>query len=327
MPVIKKTLETTVDLYTAADFFAPNVSTMLIKKLTERYVGKCYQSMLIQKIDSILRYSETHMVENRLDGAAYIDVQFVAEGLILTQGEILHGCKVADITHSGVIVTHALAGGLVMADPKKQVFKILKKDQIIPVCIHAARYNLNQPQITIRGAPYAPSARNNVYYNITDIMSPEDTEKLSSVLDELNAEIELHAKLSNEKNYKFFEELVYPFKTVQKFEMSPIGSKFTKITADLKSILEIHDGCLIVPEESYKTQGLSIWHSKKSITPDTVQSHGTVIESHMYPAITDCINRRLLYLRNLRGFVEQYNTPEKIQDMMVYWKVCQSVKG
>lgn len=326
MPVVKKTLETSVDLYKASDIYAPNVSAMLVEKLTERYVGKCYQSMLIQKIDSIIKYSETHMVDNRLDGAAYIDVQFVVEGLILVQGELLHGCKVVDITQSGVIVTHPNAGGLVMADAKKQVIKILKKDQIIPVNIQAARYNLNQPQITIRGTPYAPSIRTSVYYNITDIMSPEETEKLSELMEELSVELSLHAKISSEKTYKFFEELVYPYKTNQKFEMSQLGSKFTKITPDLKSILDIRDGCIIVPEESYKAPGLSIYYSKKPMSQETVQNYGIVIESQIYPAITDCISKRLMYLRNLRGFVEQYNTPEKIQEMMVYWKVCQSVK-
>lgn len=326
MPVIKKTLETSVDLYKTSEIYAVNVTAMLTEKLTARYVGKCYQSMLIQKIDSIIQYSETRLVDNRLDGAAYIDVQFVVEGLILIQSELLHGCKVIDITQTGVIVSHPSAGGLVMADPKKQIIKILKKDQIIPVNVMASRYNLNQNQITIRGIPYAPSARRNVYYNITEILSPEETEKIGSLLDELNAEIELHAKISGEKNYKFFEELVYPYKTAQKFEMSQLGSKFNKVSADLKSILEIRDGCLVMPEESSKLPGFNIYHSKKTVSSDTVQTHGIVVESQMYPAITECISNRLIYLRNLRGFVEQYDKPEKIQDMMIYWKVCQSIK-
>lgn len=326
MPIIKKTLETSVDLYKPADIYAVNVSAMLIDKLTARYVGKCYQSMLIQKIDSVLKYSETHLVDNRLDGAAFIDVQFVVEGLILIQGELLHGCKVVDITQSGVIVTHPHAGGLVMADPKKQVIKILKKDQIIPVNIQAARYNLNQPQITIRGMPYAPSLRNNVYYNITDIISPDDTEKLSELLTELNDEIALHANLASKENYKFFDGMVYPYKNIQKFEMTQIGRGFAKITVDLKNLLTIRDGCLVIPEEPYKMPGISIYHSKNAMQSAAIQKNEVIIESEMYPAITDCINKRLMYLRNLRGFVEQYTTPEKIQEMMIYWKVCQSIK-
>lgn len=326
MPTIKKTLETSVDLFKASDIYTANVAKMLMDKLTERYVGKCYQSALIQKVVSIIKYSETHIVDNRLDGAAYIDVEFVVEGIVPGQGEILQGCRVVDITQSGVIISHPLAGGLVMPDAKKQIVKILKKDQLIPVSVQAARYNINQTQITIRGTPYAPSSHKNIYYNITEIVSPEETEKLSELLEELSQELSHHSALANEKSYKFFEDLVYPYKTTQKFEMSQIGGKFTKVTSDLKSILEIRDGCIILPEESYKQPGLTLYHSKKPINQDDLAGHGVVIESHMYPAIADCINRRLMYLRNLRGFVEQYNTPEKIQEMIVYWKVCQSVK-
>jgi DNA-directed RNA polymerase subunit E'/Rpb7 len=322
MPIIKKQLETTVDLFKPADIYAADVKSMLIGKLTERYVGKCYQSMLITAISNIVRYSDTHLVDNRLDGAAYIDVQFEATGLVLIKGEILHGCKVVEITASGIIVDHKQAGGLVQADPKKQVIKVIKPGQLIPVVIQAVRYNPNQSQITIRGIPYTPSFTPNVFYNITEILSPEDTEKASSLLDELAEEIKLHNAVMSSKNYEFFKELTYPFKTTQKFESSKLGERFTKMSSELKHILEIRDGCLISPIESSKLPGLTLFHSKKEETSDV----GMVVDSQLYPAILDMISKRLMYLRNLRGFAEQYDTPEKIQDMMIYWKICQNLK-
>jgi hypothetical protein len=51
-----------------------------------------------------------------------------------------------------------------------------------------------------------------------------------------------------------------------------------------------------------------------------------IIQSPMYPAVSHIINLKLMYLRMLRGFSEQYNTPEKNQDMLAYWKVCSMLK-
>lgn len=326
MPIIKKTIETSIDLMKPSEIYASNISKVLMEKLTERYVGKCYNSVLIDKIDSIIKYSDTRLTDNRLDGSASIDVQFVVEGLVLTQGELLTGCKVLEINNNGVIISHPKVCGLIKSDAQKPIGKILKKDQMIPVLVVTTRYDINNTQITIRGVPYVPSVRKNVYYNITDILSPEETDKLDLLLNELNDEIKKHESVADEKSYKFLEDLVYPFKTVQKYEVSQIGSKFTKISCDLKTLLEIRDGCLIAPEESCGGRKLNLYHSKKAISPTIVQSMGTIVESSMYPAISDCISKKLTYLRNLRALFEQYNTFEKLQDMILYWKLCQSAK-
>ncbi len=321
MTVVRKIIETTVDLFKSVDIYAADVKKMITEKLIQRYVGKCFQSMLIQSITNIIRYSDTYLVDNRLDGAAYIDVQFEAEGLVFVKGEVLHGCKVVDITTTGVIVSHKYAGGLLQSDPKKQVIKIIKKDQLIPVIIQAARYTPNQNQITIRGIPYVTMDPSNVFYNITEVLSPADTDKVDALLAELSEEMKLHSGMTS-KSYEFFKELVYPYKTTQKFESSKLSEQFSKVGTELKSILEINSGCIMSPVETYKSSGLSLYHSKKSAGA----SYGLVIDSPLYPAILEIITKRLMYLRDLRGFAEQYDAQEKIQENMIYWKVCQSLK-
>jgi DNA-directed RNA polymerase subunit E'/Rpb7 len=320
--MIIKNMSTSVDLYTSDDIYCTDIKQLLITKLTERYKGKCYKSVLIMSINKIVKHSAIYMADDRLDGSASINVNFDVNGFILLQNEVLHGCKVVDITVSGILVEHKYAGGLVHADMKKQITKIIKKDQIIPVTIYAARYNPNQTQITIRGAPFEPINTKYVYYHIDDILSPEETEKVAALLELFEQEMKLHKEIQNNKNYEFFKDIIYPYVKNQKYLDTNIGKDFKLIKADLVSFLEIRSGYLVSPTEAYKLDTLPIYHSDKKHISDVY-----VIRSSLYPALADIIDKRIMYLQNLRGFAECYDTPDKIKDMMAYWQVCNKLKA
>jgi DNA-directed RNA polymerase subunit E'/Rpb7 len=318
-----KVIETTIDLFNPKEIYTSNIPEMLIQKLKTRYSNKCYQSMLITDIIRIIKHSDIRMVDNRLDGAAYIDVQFEAVGIILVQNEILHGCKVTEvISNNSVIIEHKQAGGLIQADPKNQIIKIIKKAQLIPVIIKDVRYNINQSEISIRAIPFVPIVTPNIYFNITNGITEQEQEKLSLLLTDYNAELTLHETIVSEKSYSVFKDLIYPFKTLQKYETSNIGLKFKPLSIDEKSLSEISNGCLVAPIEASKNDDGFVFHSK--VVPSELKKN--VVSSSLYSALADIINRRILYLMGLRGFTEQYNTPEKFQDLMVYWKVCASLK-
>lgn len=338
--IITKVLQTSIDLFTDDDIYNQNMEAVLMKKLTSKYANICYMSMLITNIKKIIQYSDVTMVDNRLDGGAYINVKFEVEGIILVQGEVLHDCKVIETATTGTIIEHKYAGGLIYADPKRQAVKLIQKDQVISVIVEKARYNVNQKQISIRGIPYIPLPPLDVYYQITDILSPEDTDKVDYLLNQLNEELKLHEPIKNEKSYEFFRDLMYPFKTLQKFKETKIGDQFKPVEIDLKSILEIHGGCLTAPTAASKQISNSnfLYHSKS--VPDSLldkftnqqsetlisKQRNILINSEMYSAISDIINRRILYLQALRGFVTQYDTQAKVMERMAYWRVCQSLK-
>lgn len=335
--IITKVLQTSIDLFTDADIYSQDIESVLMRKLTDRYVNHCWQSMLITSIKKIVKHSDITMVDNRLDGAAYINVKFEAEGIILVQGEVLHGCKVIEAATTGIIVEHKYAGGLIYPDPRGQAVKLIQKDQVISIIVDKARYNVNQKQISIRGIPFIPLPPSDIYYQITNILSPEDTDKVDYLLNKLNEEMKLHDSIKNEKSYEFFRDLMYPYKSLQKFKETKIGDSFKPVDIDLKAILELHGGCLIAPSASSK-QDTFLYHSKSVPAPlldifvnqtsDALISkqRSILINSEMYPAISDIINRRILYLQALRGFVEQYDTQSKVVERMAYWRVCQSLK-
>lgn len=318
--IITKILETSVDLFEPDDIYALDVKKLLLQKLNERYSNKCFSSILITKVIDIIRYSDRIMVDNRLDGGAYVNVQFKVEGIILTKGEVLQGCKIVNIASFGVIVNHSHAVGIMTQDPQKKAISLIKKDQIIPIIVDDVRYNIGKSQITITCKPYTPQPFPEVLYNITEILSPEDTEKIDTILAELGEEEKRHETVKSEKSYEFFKNLIYPYKTVRKFNLSPIGSTFKSVSLVLKDILEIRDGCIT---SSDITTNDFLVHSKKTYNNSI---NLQVINSPLYPALSSIIQQRITYLRMLRGFAEQYDTTAKNQEMLAYWKVCMSLK-
>lgn len=317
--LITKVLETSVDLFSPEDIYTLDLPKLLLEKLNERYANKCFSSILIFKVVEIIRYSDRIMVDNRLDGAAYVNAQFKVEGLILTKGEVLQGCRVSSSTSLGVIIQHPHAVGIMGQDIQKKAITVLKKDQIVPVIVEDVRYNVGKPQITITCKPYTPQPFPEVFYNINEILSPADTEKIDAILAELASEQKLHMPLKSSKSYEFFENLVYPYKTARKFHMSPIGSKFSPIKLDLKEILKVREGC--ITNADLNTDDFVV-HFKKNINSPDLQ----VINSPLYPAISSILYQKIQFLRMLREFVEQYDTPEKNQPMMAYWMICSSLK-
>jgi DNA-directed RNA polymerase subunit E'/Rpb7 len=312
-----KVLETTIDLFDPSEIYATDPVKLIKDKLNARYVGICFSSILITEITDIIRYSDFRLVDNHLNGAAYVDVQFRVKGFMLVKGEVLHGCKVVQITNTGVFIDHPYASGMMQPDTHKRVIGLIRKDQIVPVIVQNVRYNIGKSQISIICTPYIPTVPKVVYYNITDHLSADDTDKVDDLLNRIEEEKKLHESIKSNKSYIFFKNIMYPFKTQQKFTESKIGEKFAPVEETLKSLLTIKDGCLVMPENSSP-----IYLSKQKLDTDAVQ----IIDSPYYPAISEMLLQRLMNLTTLRLFTEQYDTVEKTQSMLPYWKVCTSLK-
>lgn len=312
-----KILETSVDLMEPSDIYANDIVKLLMSKLHNRYVGYCFSSMLITKITEIIRHSDRIMVDNRLDGGCYINVQFKVEGHILIQGEILHGATVVQITNSNIIINHKYATGMMMADPKRRVFGLVQKDQTIPVIVQNMRYNIHKPQITIMCTPYTPSPLPQIYYNITEKLTVEDSAKINDILTMLKEEQDKHEQIKSNTSLTFFKNIMYPYKTQQKFTMSPLGNKFKALEITMKQLTELKNVCLILPDASDV-----IYCSTTKLDNENVQ----IIDSAAYPAISELLLHQLNYLTALRGFTEVYDTPDKVKEHLAYWKQCISLK-
>jgi hypothetical protein len=297
--IINKIIETSIDLKTSDEIFSPDKKGVLLNKLKKRYINVCYQSIFILDIINIIRYSKTRLVDNRLDGGGTVDVMFEARGIMLNKNEVLNGCKVVQIASNAIIAE-------------------------LPVVVDSAMFNPGTSQVTIVGSPYVPIPHNIIYHNITDGLSQVDVEKLKLLIRDFNAELDLHKSIQANKPYELFKDIIYPYKTNQKFEVSQIGSKFTLLKLDINNFTDIDSGCLVYPSNINKTDTFDkfVYYSKEEVNTASI----SIVDSKAYTALSYMILQRIYYLQCLRGIYEEYDTPEKNQDMMIYWKVCQSLK-
>lgn len=321
-------IETSIDLFTSTDIYAVDIQGLINKKLTERYVGRCYASMLILRIGKLIKYSDVRMVDNRLDGGASLDVMFEAEGIVLVKGEVLHGCEVIDIKHSGIMIRNQYVYGAVLSNPKYKITGSISIGQLMPVIIENVRYNINSQRITVQCYPFVPKPIEEPYYLITEPLSDSDAEKVTKLLQTLSEELKLAEDTQKQypQSYAFFKELMYPYKTKQKFTDSPIGSKFKFLPdIELKTLTQISSGCLVCKDVSSNELFMHSDAPDQRIL-DLIQSGNLLISSPAYPVIASILNKRIMYVSALRGFAEQYNTAEKAQKLSPYWKQCNSFK-
>jgi len=322
--IITKIIETSVDLLDPKEIYTVDVEALLLKKLNSRYANKCYQSILILEVIKIIRRSKIYMADNRLDGAGYVHVQFEAKGIIFNKGEILLGCEVIEIHGNAITAEHKYASIKLQKDAEEKIFRILTKGQKIPVVVDKVRYNINHSTVSMIATPYIPRDYTNIYYNITSDLHEFEVEKLSIIMNAIDIEQELHKDLSKEKSYDFFKDILYPYRTTQKFDQIPIISKmaFKPINIELKNFSNIKSGSIIVyPSEDNKINR-RLFLSESADAEELKNNGSLVIYSNLYPVLADVCSKYLQYLYALRGMVDMYSSKERLQEMMVYWKIC-----
>jgi DNA-directed RNA polymerase subunit E'/Rpb7 len=319
--LVKKILQITIDLISVNDIYNPNKKEMLKSKLELKFKNKCYQSMLIKDILNVLRYSDTKFTDNRLDGSAFIDVTFEVEGLVLVPGEIIYNCKIVDINAFNVIFDMSFASGVLKnnkmpnnEDPEnlKKLFKILKPNMKIPVIVISAKYMPNKEKISVIGIPYVPYSYPNISYRITSPLNVYDSEKLAGIVDEYKRELEIHKKLSTKSEYAVFNELLFPLKN------DKVNGKFKTLDLNIDKLFEVKTGYIMYPNEYSKNSTISLLYS------DNTSEYMTV-DNSMVGILNDIISKKILYLQNLRGFIENYDK-EKYQENKIYWHMCMTFK-
>ncbi len=324
--IITKILMTSIDLLDPNDIFQADLDALILRKLNERYSKKCYQSILILNVERILKRSTAKITDNRLDAGASVDVQFEVKGVVLASGEILHGCVVSEIRDDIITAEHEYAGIKLKADPSGQMIKILQLGQKIPVVVHNVRYTINEHHISVLGAPYAPSPDNVIIYNNIDNaegLSAEETSKLEYMMQIIEKEEEQHKSHADQKQYQFFKDILYSYKTKQKPELNKALASFKPVKLELKELLELKSGCIVYPNTDERINK-RLFISNTIMQPDNVN---IVINNSLYNILMDVLTKYLYYMQALRGFMEVYPTTDDAKKVMSYWTLCRKLQG
>lgn len=319
--IITKVIETSIDLDDPdSEIYNPNKEELCMTKLEKRYVGKCYQSMFINKISKIIRISDVIMVDNRNDGMAYLDVQFEVTGIYFITGEILNGNEIKKIGTNIILAQRTHASIHLKPDPTKIIYNSLSLGQKIPVVVINSSYSINKDEITITAAPFTPVVPDKeINYSITRALNPEEIEQVEYVTEQIRLEEELHSKISSQESYKIFKDMIYPYKNKQKFELSVQGKEFTPVKLELKELLMIDSGTIKYPSHDEKSNKRLFWSNKNINDPNTIN-----VSSTLSAILLNILNLYLSYMQSIREFVETYPKPP---DYLVnYYKICQKLK-
>jgi hypothetical protein len=338
--IIKKILETYLDITDPNDIFSPNRDNMIMEKLTAKFVGVCYMSCFVVKINKVIRRSYIYM-KDTLDGDVHTNVMFEVDAIVYQKNEIINGCKIIKKEPNGIIHGKSDHAGIQLSiQPNMSIFK---EGDIVPVIVKRVRYNVNQTAASVLAVPFIPMPFEPVFYNIVGSLSKQQITDLKSLLSQIKTEEENIKKMNvnDKKIYTFFVDLISPSKTTK--DNTKLFKNSKKI--DINNILELKSGIVYRPNLKYDDS--TIYHvdtqdtskdmvsnlssileeqNSKLTTKKLAPSLNNIIDESIYVVLYELIIKYLTNIQSLQNFLIQYPTFATIQQSKEIWKMYSMLK-
>lgn len=235
---VYKIITTTLDIQNTISLYTDinnNVLNILIKKFENR----CYSGCFILKVLTIERLSECTILQCNESGNGSLDVQFRAYVIELYPEEIIFATVLRnDAERKMIIATNEYTALNVMTN---NVYDSIRETQIIPVRIKQVMYSVGKEKIQAFAMPYKPS-RNVIGYNCNGIVYTKELhDKFMNIAKDLYEMIEedFSMKELNPASVKFFNNLVYPFKTHHQMMTNEIINE-TKVKKGTKKTTNVN---------------------------------------------------------------------------------------
>lgn len=323
----KKILNATIDLK-PNELYTADLDNLLILKSTERFVGKCFQAMLITKIERIIMRSCIMLYHNMINGGGYIDIKIEVAGIVLTEGEIIHGCSIINIQQSHITASSDNAIVRIQNNNSK-ITSILKIGMTIPIIVNKFGYIPGRKEIGIIGMPFTPQRSDHIFYIIDRGFNEDDEKKLNGLINLIKEEEKLHDSINKDRRYKFFQDIMSMWRTPQKYEQSAIASKLKlePISLESKELAEIRSGiCIAPPEDSPINK--RIFYSKLTAIPNDISNNDNfiIVSGSLMAIVNNTYIKYLLYMQCLRGFMTTYASENAVESMLPYWQICKMMQ-
>jgi hypothetical protein len=323
--IIQKIMEFKLDLINSDDIYTQNLDETFKKLLSEKFVGKCFNSCYIVKINKILKTSEIYM-SDELNGAAQCDICFEVDGLVYLKGEVITGCVIQKIETGGQ--TYAETDKVSLQFNQDPGLAIYKKGYIIPAIIDKVRYPVGKDKISALALPFYPVFSPQIIYKITEPLSNSDdgVACLNMLLNKISEEENKIKKLSltELKSYEFFKNLLYPFKKVKSIEKSTTNQykslKFKEHNFDIFKTAK--EGYICRPIELEKFKPLVYYSTDIGDTSDMLN----ISLNTMFDISLLMHQDYLQYLILLRELVSYYPDIKTIQQYADVWKMYNHLK-
>ena len=313
--LIKKTIETSLDLNNPLDIFSINLNTIIINKLTDKYVNKCFNSCFILKINRIIRRSMIYMKDS-LDGGSYVNILFEVDAIVYTKGEIIHDVTIVKKEINGILHAKSKYAGIQLN--MKSNSSIYNEGDIVPVIVRAYRANPFQSAISIAALPFIPIHQKPIIYKISEELSTSDKKDLTNLL---KTAVEYETFLNtlsgaDIKVCKFFIDLLYNSKY-------DISTKIpNKKISDLSSLFDLHTLSVIYCDIKYNDSNIYIVDTKKELK----NAGYDIIEQTPFIVFSLIINKFIFNVQTLQGFLTNYPSYSIVQQNKDVWKLYNSLK-
>lgn len=313
---IKKVLETYIDITNPINIFSGDIEKMLIDKLHEKFVNKCYMSCLIIKINKIIKRSYIYM-NDTLEGDCNINIMFEVDAIEYIKNEIITGCKIIKKESNGIVLAMSKYAGIQINIPDN--LSIFKEGDDIPVIVKMVRYNINQTSISILATPFMPNTEPIIYYKIIDTLSKPEENIIKSLLSQINnEELTIQNIDSNSKKiYSFFNNLLS-----NKSQEIDYKKLFSEKSSEFKisNILNIKSGIVFNNGLDFSNPVII------NITDYKNNSDEKLIEESAFIAFSTILTNHLCNLQSINGFIKYYPKIENIKKNKNIWQLYSSMK-
>jgi len=330
--LVKKVLTITLHIDKYEDMFNSDFESTFKRLISDKYINVCYKSILVKEILRIIRYSDMTILDNMLNGTAYVDVEVEVLGTIFNSGELLNGSKIVKIYKNAMDAEHPDVGVKIKTD-NQIISKHLNVGDIIPIVIEKSSYTINSKQISVIGVPYTPTVSDKIIFNILDDMSDVEINKINYMYEYVKEETIKFKETEKLPSYKkLFSDLMYPYKSKQDITKQPLFKKlkFNKLSID-QNYLKCKSGDLIMyPDELHKSE--KAFYKTSSVDKEVLleiekkMPSIQIVDTSAYTAVSFMLNKYLLYLLGINDISREYKSPEDIRKNYNYCKICKQLK-
>lgn len=311
---ITKILETRVNLSNINDIYSNNLNKVIIDTLEKKYVGICYKSCYIIKINKIIRRSLAKISVD-LEGTVNIDVVFEVTCVVYNKKEIITKVEIINKDPSGRIQGKSKYCNLeILPDPLLTYFK---KGDMICVNIIIIRYLPGKKYMSGIANLLKPRMENfdyTIYLN-KNKKNAEDEKKIKILFDKKKEQENISLKNNNEKMTKYFNNLLYinqkekhlldHFKNIKK-----LGIKIDEIKLEEKEIMEYNEGIYIFNENTKIKEYIYFIKLKDEQTTNKIikyfEKYYQIAEYEKIAIIENFLNELLIYKNSVNELISNF---------------------
>jgi len=208
MKVVRQ-ITTQVDITSMVEMYSPDIESIILKHLQDRFVGVCYQSCLIQNIKKIVRRSGIKINQMAATGQGYIDVEFEVEAIEYLQNEGIVA-KVDEMNEQYSYMVLNKDNHTAINMRRVAELKSVNIGNHLPLRVLVRKYQIAKQMISVIATLYTLPQEESYIFEI-EPLTDEEKGELEYELDEIK-KLEKQISKVDSKLLKFFNDLLYPFK-------------------------------------------------------------------------------------------------------------------